>query len=361
MGSVVTVEDGAVFTQPTSSSSVKQPRRRIAGERTIPLMAKKAKTLPELKWELRELQKKLKKLGVAPPPPQGKPVLANIMSAGRFYAVPARREDTERYTSQLRAVLEAQGEAWTAKAYLHNVLAAALEAAPEPERLERPHARVAARPVIDNLGYLSLALLAASEVGARVPSAERARFTRWLELGQRVAAGEPMSASDEALLDRELPYVRQPSRAHSRNFTATTPALLVAQGVGLEAEEADARNVGGKGARQACAAAVSLLSKPGEARRFLEKLDALIQLEDAKLQFSKVSERPSSPLVAVPWRGADAGKTSHWLVELANGHHALLWKVKGKWRLVEGSREDALASVPDAKLKGAVDALSRLR
>jgi hypothetical protein len=322
------------------------------------MATKKPQSASELKWDLREVQKKLKKLGVTPPPPKGKPVLPDIMKPGKFYAVGPALADLERYLAQLRGLLEAQGRTWTAEAFLHSVLAAALKAAPESERLARPHGHVAAKPAINNHGYLALALLAAEHVGPLVSAGERARFDRWLELGGRVAAGKELTSSDEALLDREMPYVWQPSGASSRNLTADSPALRVAQGVGLEAEQADANNVGGKGAREACERAAALLAQPGQARRFLEQLDALIQLHDAKLQFSKVSEQPSSPVVAGLWRGAEKGKSSHWLVKLANGRYALLWKVKGKWRLVEGSKEDALASVPDAHLKEAVGALT---
>jgi hypothetical protein len=87
----------------------------------------------------------------------------------------------------------------------------------------------------------------------------------------------------------------------------------------------------------------------------------LLLLEDAKLQFSKVSEQPSAAVVASRWRGAEKGKGSHWLAELAGGSFALLWKVKGKWRLVEGSRDDVLASVPDSHFEAATRALSASR
>lgn len=320
-------------------------------------MTKKPKTANDFKWDIRNLQRRLKKLGVAPPPPKGKPVLADIMKPGKFYAHPSSLAALEAYFTQLTELADAQGRAWSADAFLHNVLAAAMASAPQTEQLERPHGHVAARPVIDNRGYLATALLAAEQVKSFVKADELKVFERSIDLGRKVLAGEEFSAKDEALL-RDMPHVRQASGAHSRDFTATSPVLRVAQGVVLEAEQAASNNVAGKGAREACARAVELLTKPGEARRFLEKLDALIQLEDAKLQFRKVSEKASAPIVSGLWRGAEKGKSSHWLVKLANGRFALLWKVKGKWRLVEGTRDDALASVPDSHLKDAVNALA---
>lgn len=312
-------------------------------------------TLSELRWDVRELQKKLKKLGVTPPPPKGAKPIADIMKPGKFYVAQNALAPAARYLAQLQAVLDAQETRWTPEAYLHNVMAAALAVAPASEQLERPHGHVAARPVIDNHGYLALALLAAEHVSKRVPAAERARFGRWVELGRRVAQKQELRASDEALLDAELPYERLPSRALSRVFTAKTPTLLVAQGVGLEAEQAEAHNVAGKGAREACARAVEVLAT--SAKQFLTALDALILLEDAKLKLGDVSVKPSAAMVASRWRGAEKGKGSHWLVELANGNFALLWKVKGKWRLVEGGRDEVLASVPDAHFKAATQAL----
>lgn len=314
--------------------------------------------LSEVRWDVRELQKKLKKLGVTPPPPKDAKPIADIMKPGKFYVAQNALAPTAEYLAQLQAAVDAQETRWTPEAYLHNVMAAALEVAPASERIERPHGHVPARPVIDNHGYLALALLAAEHVSKRVPLAERARFTRWVELGERVAKKRELRASDEALLTAEMPYVRLPSRAVSRAFTAQSPTLRVAQGVGLEAEQADAHNVAGKGAREACACAVEVLSKSaGAARKFLTALDASILLEDAKLQFSEVSVKPSAAVVASRWRGAEKGKGSHWLVELSNRNFALLWKVKGKWRLVEGGRDEVLASVPDAHFKAATQAL----
>ncbi|MBL8937603.1 MAG: hypothetical protein JNM69_23780 [Archangium sp.] len=318
----------------------------------------KPPSLSKLRWDVRELQKKLKKLGVPPPPPKGAKPLADIMKPGKFYVAQNALAPTAEYFAQLQAAVDAQETRWTPEAYLHNVMAAALAVAPASERPEKPHGLVPARPIIDNHGYLALALLAAEHVSEQVPAAERARFTRWVELGQRVAKKQALRAKDEALLTAEMPYVRLPSRAVSRAFTAQTPTLRVAQGVGFEAEEADAHNVGGKGAREACARAVEVLSKSaGAVKQFLKELDALILLEDAKLRLGEVSVKPSAAVVACRWRGAEKGKGSHWLVELASGNFALLWKVKGKWRLVEGGRDEVLASVADAHFKAATQAL----
>lgn len=316
-------------------------------------------SLNALRWDARLLQKKLKKLGVPPPPPKGKPTLPNIMKAGVFYTCGTSLAPWEQYVALLRLTVERESSKWTADAYGHNVLVSALVAAPETERPETPHGHVAAKPVIDNHGYLSAAILAGEAVEPLVTSAERAQFGRWMELGRRVLRGEELSPGDEALLDADLPMTRLPSRAISRQLTAPMGPLRVGQGIGFDAEEAAINNVAGKGAREACACAAALLGRTqqGLARAFLEQLDALILREDARLQFEKVAVKVSAPVVASRWRAAENGKTTHWIAELRNGKLALLWKVKGKWRLVEGGREEVLVCVTDAHLRDATRAL----
>lgn len=316
-------------------------------------------TIDELVWDVKVVQKKLKKLKVAPPPPRGVKPLPDIMKPGKFYAVRRETKLATDYLALLTAKLRDVESSWTVDAYGHSVMAAALDASPAAERLERPHGHVASKPVIDNFGYVALALHAAEAIRSFVPAAHRKSFARWLELGTRASSRTPLTASDEALLDDELPIRWQRSGASARSLTATEPTLRIAQCVGWEAEQADHANVGGKGAREACALAVELLaakSPAGHVKRFLASLDALILQEDARLQLEKVAQKPSAPLEAAHWRGAEKGKTTLWLVELKSGRFALLWKLKGQWRFVEGSKDDVLASVPDAHLQAAVEA-----
>jgi hypothetical protein len=310
--------------------------------------------LSTLRWDSQELQKKLKKLGVAPPPPSGQKPKADILKPGKFYSAGKAFADWAAYVAQLRAAIDGLGSAWSLDAYGHNVMIAALAAAPVAEWLARPHGHVAARPVLDNRGYLVLALLAAEHVRPLVPAASKARFQALVALAEGVVEGRALSADDEDLIDRELPMVRLRSRAQSRELTAEEPAVRVAQAAAMEAEETDIRNVGGKGARAACALAAGLVRSP---RAFLAALDARIALEDARTQLEKVKHVPSAQVEEVLWRGAENGKSSHWLVRLASGRYALLWKAKGKWRLDEGGRDDMLATVSDSHAAAAMRAV----
>ncbi|MBL8912120.1 MAG: hypothetical protein JNM17_15600 [Archangium sp.] len=235
---------------------------------------------------------------------------------------------------------------------------AAQDQAPPSARLAQPHRGVPARPVVDAFGYVHAALLAARAVEHVVAKADRARFHRLVELGERVVSKRAFAVGDHRVVDEETPRGQLASRALTRLFTADSGPLRVAQGIGIDAEHAVRRGVAGKGAREACTTAVQLLSgDPKAVRAFLERLDEVLLREDARTQLEKVSAKPSSPVKRSRWRGAAKGKPSHWLVELENGRFALLWKAKGKWRLVEGAQEDVLACVTDGELRAATEAL----
>lgn len=311
--------------------------------------------------ESKALQRQLKALGVAPPPPPGRGALADIMKPGRFYEFERDAKlvpQLERYVETLQLAVTAAQSRWTADAHGHSVLMAAQDAAPASARLSRPHGGVPAKPVIDALGYVHAALLAARSVEHLVSKKDRVRFRRLVELGERVVSKRAFGAGDQRVIDDETPRGQLASRALTRLFTADAGPLRVAQGIAIDAEHAVQRGVAGKGSREACISAVQLLSADSKAvRSFLEQLDAVLLREDARTQFEKVAVKPSSPVKRTRWRGASKGKPSHWLVELESGGFALLWKAKGKWRVVEGARHDVLACVTDTELRAATEAL----
>jgi hypothetical protein len=313
-------------------------------------------------WKLgqrsKALQRRLKALGQPPPPPAGRAPLADVMKPGRFYEFTTDVRALERYVAVLQAALAPAGTRWSPAAHGHSVLMAAQRAAPPRERLTRPHAGAPARPLIDAVGYVHAGLEAARAVAHLVAAGGRRRFTSLVALGQRVASGRELTARDRRLLDTEVPRGKLATGALTRLFTAPTGALRVAQGIAIDAGHAALRGVAGKGAREACVHAVQLLaSRPGAVRTFLERLDAVLLREDARCAFARCSVKPSSAVKHTWWRGAARGTVTHWLVELERGAFALVWKVKGRWRLVEGAREDVLACVSDSHLRAATEAL----
>ena len=62
--------------------------------------------------------------------------------------------------------------------------------------------------------------------------------------------------------------------------------------------------------------------------------------------------------MAIHLRGASEGKVCLILAELAGDTFGLLFKAKRRWRWVEGTRDDVLASVPDDFFERAVAALA---
>ena len=62
----------------------------------------------------------------------------------------------------------------------------------------------------------------------------------------------------------------------------------------------------------------------------------------------------------VLWRGADAkGFPAFWLARLAPNHYGLFWKLGSRWTLSTGTRDEILATVPDAQFAAAVDIAGR--
>lgn len=305
----------------------------------------------ELDWESRILQRKLKALGVPPPAPAGQPVKPGILKKAQYYAV-VGWDAKHAYLLKLRELFASQSTKWTDEACLHTVLAAAQKAAPETERLRVCHQGVPARPVIANAGYVALCVLAADAVAHLVPAAEQKEFRKWVEFARPVRERDVLTKAQQKSQQASM-------NTWLHEVSATTPALILAQSTALAADCCSSGDDAGKVTRQAVVTALQMLAaegKPGAARQLLEAMDRLILKEDALTQLTKMKQQPRSPVVAAAWRGVEKGKATHWLVQLEQGF-ALWWKVRGQWRLVEGSREDVLASVPDAQMASATVAL----
>jgi len=305
----------------------------------------------ELDWESRILQRQLKALGVAPPPPTGQPAKPGILKKAQYYAV-VGWDAKHAYLLKLRDLFATASTKWTDEACLHTVLAAAQKAAPEGERLTVCHHGVTARPVIANAGYVALCVLAADTVAHLVPASEKKEFRTWVEFARPVRERDVLTRAQQKSQQASM-------NTWLHEVSATTPALILAQSAALAADCCSGGSDAGKVTRQAVVTALQMLAlerKPGAARRFLEAIDRLILKEDALTQLTKMKQQPRGQVVASAWRGAEKGETTHWLVQLEQGF-ALWWKVRGQWRLVEGSRDDVLASVPDAQMASATAAL----
>lgn len=90
---------------------------------------------------------------------------------------------------------------------------------------------------------------------------------------------------------------------------------------------------------------------PREVPAFLAGLDAELLAQEAQALFDERAEAPVE-VSQVFWR--DGGQV---LVLLADGRYGVVVKLKGRWRVFTGARDDVLASVPDAHFADATAAV----
>ncbi len=106
-------------------------------------------------------------------------------------------------------------------------------------------------------------------------------------------------------------------------------------------------------------AAVKALSGEGgeSVRRYLVELDErALALEFAAWASAKGPLQAPPAIRRVLWRGADEkGHPALWVVRLAEGGHGILSKVGRRWAWTQGTRDEVLASVPDAQFAAAVE------
>jgi hypothetical protein len=67
--------------------------------------------------------------------------------------------------------------------------------------------------------------------------------------------------------------------------------------------------------------------------------------------------KPSRPDATLLWRGVDARKKLAHVLGRDGDLHVLLTKQKNRWRWFEGTRDDILATIPDASFASAMRAL----
>src|SRR4051794_6550889 len=117
----------------------------------------KPRTIPDVRWNTREMQRGIKALGLVPPPPDGKNRDPKREARGGYYEA-ATLEGWLAYEAKLAIVLEGEKNTWTQEAHLHSVMRAALDAAPDYDTLVGPfHHGVTARPAFPNIGHLRIA------------------------------------------------------------------------------------------------------------------------------------------------------------------------------------------------------------
>ncbi len=108
----------------------------------------------------------------------------------------------------------------------------------------------------------------------------------------------------------------------------------------------------GTATRAAVAAAASVLGA-----EFVRSLDQELLRLGAVTVLQRHGLMTPAPVARTLWRGGTAVTITHWLVQLTDGRFGLIAKRKGRWVVSTGSRDDMLATVPDALMKAAVMAV----
>jgi hypothetical protein len=231
-----------------------------------------------------------------------------------------------------------------------HLLLGALKVTPPETHPRHPFHGGGPPPKIDARSYVVAALWLADRISSQVDERDRATFDEWVGLARRqlVKGPEQASAVDKSKL--VTAHAQKVSRipckigvwaAHETHNWLTRPIYA------------------GGAARPAAANYARFLLKkaPHQLPAFLEELDAqCIHLE----ALASVHERetiPSAPVATTLWRGHKDGKATHWLMRLDNGLFALLCKPKARWQLIEGDRDDVLASVSEDQFETAVNAV----
>lgn len=291
--------------------------------------------MSSLKGDCRTLQRRLKALGVVPPAPDGQKPSPDAMKPGHYYVVVAPL-GLAAYVARLRAACAVAEQSWQPNAHLHAVLAAARDAA-NVDVGAVAHGGVPARPAFGNPGHLRVLFFLLQQVAPR-PAEKKAHAA-----AEAIVVGmlNPGLRSKAQL--RALQQVVLTSKASPLARFATEGAFR-----SLQASPVDPMT------RRAAEAAVKEVEHPRRGA-FLKALDAVLLREDLA---AVLDGRFDEGLVdEVLFRAAEGGRTTHWLGRLKGGKHVLVWKVKGRFHVVHGEKDDVLASVPDAHMRAAITAV----
>lgn len=200
---------------------------------------------------------------------------------------------------------------------------------------------------IDAHAYVIGALWLAQRASAFVDARDRKDFDRWVDLAQRqLELGADDNTHRVALVKADAGKVsRVPCKigiwaAHEANNWARRPIYA------------------GGAARPAAANFARFLAKkaPEQLLGYLKELDAYCIHLDALTSLREKKHTPSRAVEATLWRGHRDGKVLYWLMRLKGGKLALLYKEKTRWKLVEGARDDVLATVAEEHFEEAVKA-----
>lgn len=228
----------------------------------------------------------------------------------------------------------------------HHLLIGALKVAP-PDSHPRPYHGGGPRPKIDAEAYVAAALWLADRVAPQVDPRDRKIFDDYVALARR----QLKVGADDKSKQKEL------YSADARK--ASRVPCKVGIWTAHEAANWAFRPIYAGGAARPAAANIArflLKTDPEALPAYLADLNALCIHLEALTQLRARKQTPKGKVVATVWRGLTDDKVSHWLMRCTGDTLALLAKQGTRWHLIEGTKDDVLANVPDKLFEAAVHA-----
>jgi hypothetical protein len=202
-----------------------------------------------------------------------------------------------------------------------------------------------------NATFVELSVFLAKQLEDQVTKGERAVWNDLVALAEPVRAPKDLSSHDRTALTA-LFKGRFVDDEWGALVEGTTPAMSVALLAAVEARRCDQNASCGVASRHA---AVIVARELGE--DFVPRLDAELRRLDAVTVCRQHDLDPGGRIEETLWRGTTGLAPTHWLVRLDDGSFGLVAKLRGRWAWLAGSRDDVLASVPDALMPSAMEAV----
>jgi hypothetical protein len=234
-------------------------------------------------------------------------------------------------------VLTSKPNEWTAVGDVHPILAKALEAAEQVLRPLPPYHAGGPTPKLKAQASLRIAIWAAESVGH-------------LRAGAEAHDAEHAITLARAALDTKgnLEALKKASASKARDSRALGAARRAAGGAASLCK-GKPDMVWNNAALAAERAVQALAQAHGAVTQFLSDLDQAVMREE--LEEALGAEKISRVL----WRGAgEKGQAAYWVARQPSGVYGARRKVGARFAWITGSRDDALANVPDTLFDRAV-------
>lgn len=229
----------------------------------------------------------------------------------------------------------------------HYLLAGALKVAPAGTHPRRPFHGGGPALKIDAEAYVHGVLWLASFIDRFVDPRDRADFDIWVDLARQQLKVGPSNTTNQRIL-----YSADAAKV------SRIPAKVGAWCAHEASNWAWRAIYAGGAARPAAANVARFLAKSaiGELAGYLADLDAQCLQLEVMTQLREKKQTTTAPVAKVLCRGYEPTKVLFWLMRLENQKLALLFKEKTRWRLLEGDKDEVLATVPEAHFERAVHA-----